>query len=247
MSRTSQRIVVSILLTIVVVNAMPAQDRQVAKEFDPEIKIDIDAGRFRYDVYFGREKSEELEAGDTKIGGGVSFRLKPLFKTFIDALDTDKQHVFVGRLGYEFSRAGEDDQASETHKLLADGTLRWGFPKKILVSDANRFGLRWIDGEPSFGYRNRLRVERPFQIFKRELTPYGSAEAYWDGRFRSWNKFRYTGGVEIPLPFSRALPVSFLRRTTLDVFYTRERCTTCPDPHTDIVGLTLNIFVRLKK
>ena len=244
MFRTSQRIVVSVLLITVVVNAILAQDRPVAREFDPGIKIDIDAGRFRYDVYFGREKSEELEAGDTKIGGGVSLRFKPLFKTFIDAFDTDKQHVFVGRFGYEFSRAGENDQRSKTHKLLADGTLRWGFPKKILVSDANRFGLRWIDGEPSIGYRNRLTVERPFQIFKREFTPYGWAEAYWDGRFRSWNKFRYTGGAEVPLPFFR---VPYLRRTTLDVFFTRERCTTCPDPHTDIIGLNMNIFLRLKK
>ena len=239
MRATSQRIATSVLLVIIVLNTVKAQDRDVAKEFDPGVTVDIAAGRFRFDVYTGREKSEELEAGDAKFGGGISFRVKPLFKTFIDALDTDKQHVFVARLGYEFRRAGENEQSSHTHELMADGTFRWGFPKKILVSDRNRFGLRWIDGDPSFRYRNRLQVERPFTILKRKVTPYASAEAFWDSRYHSWNRFDYTGGTEIPLPY--------FRRATVDLYYTRERCITCPDPHTDILGVNLHIFLRLKK
>lgn len=237
MFRTSQRIVVSILLTIVVVNAIRAQDREVAKQFDPTVTVDIDAGRFRFDVYTGREKSEELEAGNTNIGAGVSFRVKPIFKSFLDSFDTDKQHVFVVRLGYEYSRAGEDDEESHTHSLMTDGTLRYAFPKKVLMSDRNRFELRSVDDESSFRYRNRLQFERPVKIFRRKITPYGSAEAYWDGRFRSWNKFRYSGGAE----------VSLFWRMSIDISYTRERCVTCADPHTDILGANLHIFLKLKK
>src|SRR5687768_15653351 len=116
-----------------------AQDREVAKEFDPAIRIDIDAGKYKFDVYSWREKSEELEAGAFTVGGGIRFRIKPVLKTFIDALDTDKQHVFVGRFGYEFRRASEGERRSHTQSLMFDGTFRWGLPKKILMSDMNRF------------------------------------------------------------------------------------------------------------
>jgi hypothetical protein len=237
MLKGTQAAVGPILLTLASILVVAAQDHHVARQFDPGVTVDIDAGRFRFDVYTGREKSEELEAGDSKLGAGISFRVKPLFKSFIDALDTDKKHVLVIRLGYEYSQANENQAHSGTHSVRAEGTIRWGFPKKVLVSDRSRFELRWVDGDPSFRYRNRLLLERPFRMFKRKFTPYGSAEAYWDSRFRTWNKFRYTGGVEVPL----------LWRSTIDLSYTRERCVTCRDPHTDILGANLNIFLKLKK
>ena len=226
-----------VFLTLLLVLSAPAQDHHVARQFDPTVTVDLDAGRYRYDFYVGREKSEELEAGDTLFGAGVSFRVKPLFKTFFDALDTDKQHVVVIRAGYEYRRGDEDTFHSRTHTAMVDGTLRWAFPKKILMADRNRGELRSVDGDASFRYRNRLLLERPFSMFKRKVTPYASAEAFWDGRFRSWNKFRYTGGVE----------VQAFWRSTVDLYYTRERCVTCPDPHTDILGLNVKFFFKLKK
>lgn len=226
-----------VLLIILSVVCSPAQDHHVARQFDPTITVDLDVGRFRYDFYVGREKSEELEAGDTIFGAGVRFRAKPIFKTFFDAIDTDKKHVLVLRMGYEYRHGGEDGFDSNTHTAMTDATLRWGFPKKVLMADRNRAELRWIDGEASFRYRNRLLFERPFTIFKRKVAPYASAEAYWDGRFTSWNKFRYTAGAEVQAVW----------RTTVDVYYARERCVTCPDPHTDILGANITLFFKLKK
>ena len=236
MSRISQLGLSFLLLLLICGGRVSAQD-QVARQFDPGVIVDIDAGKYRYDIYVGREKSEELEAGDTLVGAGASFRAKPIFKSFLDSLDTDKQHVLVISLGYEFRSGGENEMSSKTHTAMADGTLRYAFPKKILMSDRNRFELRWVDGDPGFRYRNRLRFERPFRMLKRQITPYGGAEAYWDSHFHSWNKFRYSAGVEVPV----------IRRTHLDLFYTRERCVTCPDPHTDILGINLKVFLRLKK
>ena len=236
MYRGWPRYVLLVFLAVVLVHPVPAQDHHVARQFDPTFTVDLDAGRLRYDFYLGREKSEELEAGDTIFGAGASFRVKPLFKTFIDALDTDKQHVLVVRVGYEFRHGGEEELDTNTHTGRVDGTFRWGFPKKILMTDRNRGELRWVDGDPSFRYRNRLQFERPFTLFKRKVAPYGSAEAYWDSRFRSWNKFRYTGGVEFHAFW----------KATVDLYFTRERCVTCPDPHTDIIGVNTKFFFKLK-
>jgi hypothetical protein len=103
------------------------RDRDVAKELDPGITVDIAAGRFRFDVYAGREKSEELEAGNAKFGGGVSFRVKPIFKTFIDSLDTDKHHDFLARAGYVFRRgrrkASVDGVQAKDHAVCVGVSL----------------------------------------------------------------------------------------------------------------------------
>ncbi|HKP69889.1 MAG TPA: hypothetical protein VJV05_11445 [Pyrinomonadaceae bacterium] len=227
-----------LLLALMSVYVAAAQDNDVAREFDPGIKLDIDAGRYKYDVYTWREKSEEVEGGAVAFGGGVRFRIKPVLKTFIDALDTDKQHVFVGRFGYEYRRASEGELSSHTHSLMFDGTFRWGLPKKILMSDMNRFELRRIDGGHSFRYWNRLRFEKPIRPFNWRIAPFAAGEAYWDGRYRMWNKFTYAGGVEVDL---------IRRRASVDLLYRRERCITCPDQHTDVFGVNLNVFLRLKK
>lgn len=228
----------AIFLALASALIVAAQDREVAKEFDPAIRIDIDAGRYKFDVYSWREKSEELEAGAVTVGAGMRFRIKPVLKSFLDALDTDKQHVLVARFGYEYRRASEGDLRSHTQSLMFDGTFRWELPQKILMSDMNRFELRRIDGDRSFRYWNRLRFERPFRPFNWRVAPFAAAEAYWDSRYRIWNKFAYTGGVEVSL---------IRRRSAIDLYYRRERCISCPDQHTDVAGATLNVFLRLKK
>lgn len=214
------------------------QGRTTVGEFDPGATVDLDLGKpFRLDFYTGREKSEEVSASKWKIGGGGSFRLKPVFKSFLDDLDTDKQHVLVIRAGYEYSRASEDGVTKITHTTMLDGTLRYSFKGKILMSDRNRFELRWVNGRPDTRYRNRLLFHRPFRFLRIKVTPFGGAEAYWDDRKNKWNLFRYTTGVEVP----------FLKRTTIDVRYEREHCVTCPDPNTNVIAVNLNTFFRLKK
>ena len=214
-----------------------SQGRPAVGEFDPGLTVDLDLGKpFRLDFYTGREKSEELSASKWKIGGGGSFRLKPVFKSFLDDLDTDNQHVLVVRVGYEYSRASEGGVTKITHSAMLDGTLRYAFKGKILMSDRNRFESRWVDDRPDLRYRNRLLFQRPFHFVRIKITPFGGAEAYWDDRKNKWNLFRYTTGIEIP----------FFRRMTLDVRYEREYCVTCPDPNTNVIALNLNTFFRLK-
>jgi len=39
-----------------------------------------------------------------------------------------------------------------------------------------------MNGNFSFRYRNRIRLEREFRVCGRSLTPYGSVEVYHDSR-----------------------------------------------------------------
>lgn len=222
------------LITIVV----QGQDSQPVTELDPGIGIAVDlTPRVRLDFFLGREKSEELSSSKGKGSAAVSFRMKPLFKVFADSIDSDKQHVLVLGAGYEYSRASEPGATTIENKIMLDGTGRYAFARKFLMSDRSRFEFRWINGLYHFRYRNRLMLERPVKIKKLKLTPYGAAEAFWDQRYSKWSQFKFTAGVQIP----------FLRRSSFDLYVERQHCVTCSDPHTNIIGLTLNVYPRRRK
>lgn len=227
-----------LLLVVAVISPSRAQTSQAVTELDPGISIAFDiTKRFKLDLFVGREKSDELSSGKTKASIGASFRAKPLFKGFRNALDADKQHVLVIGATYEYSHAAESGAITNEHRVMLDATGRYAFFYKLLTSDRNRFEFRWVNGSYRFRYRNRFMIERPVAIRKLELTPYGSAEAYWDGRYGKWSQFKFTAGVQIP----------FIRRSSVDLYYERQHCVTCADSQTNIYGITLNLYLRRKK
>jgi len=215
-----------------------AQDSSTVTEFDPGIAVAVDLPkRFRFDLYAGQEKSEELASARKKVGVGISFRVKPIFKRLLDAADSDKQHLLVWGAIYEYSRASEQDETSIEHRLMLDATLRYDLPKKFLLSNRNRFEFRWVNGDYPLRYRNRPDLKRSFKLFKRNITPYVAAELFWDQRYKKLNIFKFSSGVQVPV----------FRRTSIDFFYERQHCTTCATENTNIFGLNLNIAFSLKK
>ncbi|MBK8466878.1 MAG: hypothetical protein IPL32_13700 [Chloracidobacterium sp.] len=156
------------------------QEPGTVDEFDPGIAIAVDLPRnFRFDSYVGRERSNEIGAAKDKIGAGISFRVKPIFKRLLDAVDSDKQHLLVLGAIYEYSKASDQGLTSREHKLMLDTILRYDFPYKLLLSDRSRFEVRWVNGDYHLRFRNRPALERSFKRFKREITPYIAGELFW--------------------------------------------------------------------
>lgn len=225
-------------LLIVLVTTVRGQRTPAITEVDPTIAVGIELNKkVRVDLYAGREKSEEIESGKSKVGAGVSFRVKPFFKRFLDAVDSDKQHLLVVGVTYEYSIAREKTARSIEHKIMVDATLRYAFPHNLLLSNRNRSELRWVNGNYHFRYRNRPMLEMPVRIRKRDVTPYVAAEVFWDQRYHRWNIFKFSTGVVVPLA----------KRISLESLYERQHCLTCADQNTNIFGLTLNISIKLKK
>jgi hypothetical protein len=215
-----------------------AQGSKATGEFDPGISVALDISpKARIDLATGREKSEELATTKWKISAGVSFRVKPLRRSFLDRYDADKNHVLVLASGYEYSYTAESGTSKIEHKLMFDATPRYAFEKKLLMSDRNRLELRWINGDFHYRYRNRLQIERPLKLKGKQFSPFGAAEGYWDQRYNKWSIFKFTGGVQVP----------FIRRSTIDFYYERQHCVTCSDPNTNIYGITLNLSFKLRK
>ena len=230
----------SVLLTVMVLAATRAagQERGSASEFNPSVWLLLELNeRSRLDFYTGRERSEELDSSKWKVGVGASVRVRPLFNLFDDD-DPDKKYTLVLGTVYEYSKTSEAGERRTEHKVAFDGWARWAFKKpKILVTDRSRVEFRWVNGDYHLRYRNWLFAERPVRINKYKVTPFVGAEPFWDQRYKKWNLFRFMGGVRLPI----------MRRTYVDVYYSREHCLTCPTLNTNVFGINYFIPLRRKK
>jgi hypothetical protein len=100
--------------------------------------------------------------------------------------------------------------------------------------DRNRLDLRWVNGNFSWRYRNRLTLERHFKIGeKRALTPYASGELFYDSRFDAWNRSRLRAGLQTTL--SRTIMV--------DGYYVRQDDSRSSPRLINAVGVVLNLFL----
>jgi hypothetical protein len=228
----------AVFLFFVFTGGTQAQSPRTLSEVDPGLTVAVDLNRaLRLDFATGREKTDELSAAKWKVAAGVSFRIKPFRKTLFDLIDTDRQHRFVIGAMYEYSRASEADVTHIEHRIMLDGTFRNSLPAKFLLTHRSRFEFRFLDHDFHWRYRDRLMIERRLKAGKIKFTPFGAAEAVWDRRYTKFTIFKFTGGVTFPL----------IRRSTLDVLYERQHCVVCSDPNTNIIGVTLNLYLRRKK
>ena len=82
-------------------------------------------------------------------------------------LDESKNRLLLARIGYRYLPSYTGGSAEQRGVL--EGTARFpliGLFGDVLLSDRNRLDLRFIDGEFSWRYRNRLSAEREFSIGK---------------------------------------------------------------------------------
>ena len=161
--------------------------------------------------------------------------------TFGAHLDYNVNKRFVLRAGYRYSFAPGDDDDFKEHRMVTEQTFRQDLPWEMLLSDRNRQDWRFVNGNFSFRYRNRVRLEREIRAWGRSFTPYGSVEVYYDTRFDVWNRNRLTAGVEFQL--KRGFPL--LRELTprkqivLDLYYTKQNDSRSQPHHIHAVGATL--------
>jgi hypothetical protein len=131
------------------------------------------------------------------------------------------------RTGYAYIPSLGDEDPPKEHRIVLEATARYPLPLDILLSDRSRGDLRWINGEFSTRYRNRLRVERDFSIRKFMITPYASGELFYDFRFDLWNRNEICAGAEIPVG----------KRFVFEPYYLRQNNSRSQTEHVNGVGL----------
>ena len=84
---------------------------------------------------------------------------------------------------------------------------------KFTVSDRNYFERRWREPQvDAWRYRNRIQLEHPFTIQKKNFTWFVSDEVFYDWSLRLWPRNRASLGLTHP----------FNKHLTLELYYTRQ-------------------------
>ncbi len=167
-------------------SSLAQQDSDTVKQIWPEVDIYVPLNE-KFRLFFLATTTKDEETRDNlegHVGAHIDYHLN--------------KKVLL-RTGYRnaFSMSGSDPY--KEHRIIFEQTLRQPLALQVIFSDRNREELRWVNGEFSARYRNRVTLEREFKIMNRHVTPYGSAEIFYDSRFQAWSRNRLAVGTQIAL------------------------------------------------
>jgi len=217
--------------------AARAQQPTTRNEFWPEIDVYINL-KPKLRLYLLGTVSKSVEDGELRNARGFEAQIG----AHIDYLPNE--HVIL-RAGYRFGTSvGQTGEPFKEHRLLTEQTLRKLLPRGLMLSDRNREDFRFVNGDFSFRYRNRVTLEREFHLLKRRtVTPYVSGEIFYDTRYKTWNRNRLAVGVQTSL---RRGPIRKLllpkRQIILDLYYMRQNDSRSEIQHVNGIGAALGFY-----
>jgi hypothetical protein len=228
-----------IFLLIALAPVASAQEPTAQKEFWPEIDVYINV-KPKVRVFLLGTISKAVEDGE--LFNAQSYEAQ--IGAHVDYSPT--KHIIL-RAGYRYGTAvGDNDDGFREHRVLAEQTLRKLLPGDVLLSDRNRQDFRFLNGEFSFRYRNRVTIEREFQFSKlpfikeRSVTPYVSGEVFYDTRYKVWNRNRWAVGIQQSLRRGPLMKMVFPKRQViLDLYFMRQNDSRSSSPHVNALGAAL--------
>ena len=219
-------------------HTIKAQEPTTTDEFWPSVEVYINV-KPKVRLYLLGTVSKAIEDGE--LFNAQSYEAQ--IGAHVDYIPNE--HLIL-RAGYRYGRAvGNNDDGFREHRLLSEQILRKLLPGDLLLTDRNREDFRIIKGDFSFRYRNRVMIEREFQVNlpilrRRTITPYVSGEISFDTRFGVWNRNRYAVGVVQSLrrgPILRQLLPK--RGINLDLYLMRQNDSRSSPSHVNAVGAGL--------
>jgi uncharacterized protein DUF2490 len=225
------RLVCVIAFTAAFSSSGRAQGAETSLQFWPEVDVYVSLNEeFRLFFLATTTKTEETrENTEGWVGAHLDYHV------------SKKVSLRTG-YRYGFSLGGSDP--FKEHRIILEQTVRQPLPLEIVLSDRNREDLRWVNGEFSGRYRNRLTLEREFKVLNRAVTPYGSVEVFYDTRFDTWNRNRIAAGVQLSL--KRGAPLISLihpkKQFVLDVYVTRQHDSRSQPSRVKALGMAFSIY-----
>lgn len=226
-------------LIAVFTRPLAAQQGRVKKfdEFWPETDLFVKLNdSSRLFLLWAGTRTQEGGYTDGQAGAHIDFFLPPfLFKDRVSKHpDVAKNKFLTLRLGYLFGTTPTDSANPFTeHTPTVELNSRF-FVKKLTLTNRNRFDLRFIDGDFTPRYRNRIKLERTFPAGKVNVTPYGHAEAFYDWRYNAFHRFRYAVGGEVEIT----------RWFVLESYYLRQVDSRSNPRAENVAGLAVQFYVR---
>lgn len=220
---------------IVLMCATPARAQDTTEdEFWPEVDAYVKLNeRTRLMFMASETRNAEVDLREATVGAHIDLYGKPFARPWLrNHPDVVKQHLFFARAGYRYSwdvRNGADGYQED--RVLVEGTGRAPMERFAFIN-RNRFEFRDVNGESSWRYRNRSRVEGDISLRSRMVTPYVMAEFFYDSKTEEWNKQRYYVGADWHV----------FKKSVLDTYYCRQNDSHSSTEHVNAFGLTLRLF-----
>jgi hypothetical protein len=226
-----------LLLLLACAAAAKGEDSDSTSQFWPEVDlfIGLNARSRLYLVYSGTKKENLNTYADGQTGAYFDFWALPaLRKDLRKRPDASLSRLLLVRTGYLYSRPLNSSGAATEHMLTYEATARAPLPKSLLVSDRNRFDFRWVNGDFTWRYRNRLKLERTFQAGRFQLTPYAHGEIFYSPEKRSFTRLRYAAGMEWAIT----------QRIVLEGYYLRQNDWGSVPQFVNAAGLAVQFYLR---
>jgi Protein of unknown function (DUF2490) len=203
-------------------------------EARPKVVSAIDLlPRTRLETWVEFQEGLDFSFERWRTGSLLSRRMKPILNMPLRDIDEENDHYLVLGGGYEYLHTNDRGSLSIENTIIAYATPHILFAG-LLLGDRNRTEFRWINGVYSFRYRNRLTVMRESQVRTFRFTPYVYGELFYNSTNHSWNQREYATGVQFP----------YKSRLMLDTYLLRESCTSCSLGSVNMIGVTLNLYLR---
>jgi len=224
------RVLAAFTFLVVLAYGSTASAQETRQEFWPEADIYAklnDQYRFRFLASLTRARDTAMNTEGT-LEVDFDIGVKAFIRERLRNLpDNHRGKYLTLRTGYAYIPSFGDGNDKE-HRIVLEATGRYPLPLDILVSVRNRGDLRWINGDFSTRYRNRLRLERDFAFGIVRITPYLTGEAFYDFRKDLWTRFEFSAGAEIPLG----------RRPVIEFYYLRQNNIRSETQHVNAFGIT---------
>lgn len=214
-------------------SSVPTQ-AQDQTQFWPEVDTYVNlSSRTRLFFMAALSNDKDTNQLEGEFGPNFDFYLRPFLRPHLRDLDPAKSKLLTFRIGYRYLPTFHGTGSTE-NRPIAELTARFQLPWQILMSDRNRVDFRFVSGSPfSWRYRNRLTLERNFEIRGYMFTPYVRGELYYDSRYDKIAKNAFTLGSIFPIS----------KHTELEVYYEDQRdSSTTPNYHTRGAGVVLGLY-----
>jgi Protein of unknown function (DUF2490) len=187
--------------------------------------------RFRFQI---KDTREGQQSQQWQFGPSIEFYVRPLLRLrnlSTQPKDEARARILVLSAGYRYL-PGTSKDGSE-NRIVLSAIPKFPLIWKLVISDRNQMELRFIEGAFSWRYRNRLAVQRPFQIGSYKFTPYARCEEYYSSQYSKWYDTALSAGVNLPVT----------KEIELSPYYEHQNETNkSPNKVIQSVGLTLNVF-----
>ncbi len=195
-SHVGKKWLVWLLIVMALALSARAQTEQLLPEIDTYYKITSPVR-----VWFQAKETNEAGAPVTaEIGPSLDFYVKsPVMLANITSFDLDdsKSRLLVLSVGYRYLPTPNQPPTNRFEPFF---TLNTPIPKlRLLLSDRNRADLDWKAGTFTWRYRNRIQLERTLRAGSYHLSPYASAEFYYESLYQKWSDTAIYAGCLFPI------------------------------------------------